>query len=78
MNMKFLLLISSKNFFRMFELEQIMRQRESKVSAEMLNGLTDGKQTTEDINNFEEKTIANTIPNYPKHTPHLYSKCKRE
>ena len=32
----------------------------------MLNGLTDGKQTTEDINNFEEKTIANTIPNYPK------------
>ena len=54
MNMKFLLLIPSKNFFRMFELEQIMRQRESKVSAEMLNGLTDGKQTTEDINNFEE------------------------
>ena len=54
MNMKFLLLIPSKNFFRMFELEQIMRQRESKVSAEMLNGLTDGKKTTEDINNFEE------------------------
>ena len=53
-NMKFLLLIPSKNFSRMFELEQIMRQRESKVSAEMLNGLTDGKQTTEDINNFEE------------------------
>lgn len=44
----------------------------------MLNGLTDGKQTTEDINNFEEKTIANTIPNYPKHAPHLYSKCKSE
>ena len=78
MNMKFLLLISSKNFFRMFELKQIMRQRESKVSAEMLNGLTDGKQTTEDINNFEEKTIANIFPNYPKHAPHLYSKCKSE
>ena len=44
----------------------------------MLNGLTDGKQTTEDINNFEEKTIANTIPSYPKNAPHLYSKCKSE
>ena len=59
MNMEFLLLISSKKFFRMFELKQIMRQRDSKVSAKMLNRLRDGTQTTENINNFEEKTIAN-------------------
>ena len=36
-------------YFKMFELDEIMRQRESKVFAEILNRLREGKQTENDI-----------------------------
>ena len=38
-----------KKYFKMFELDEIMRQRESKVFAEILNRLREGKQTENDI-----------------------------
>ena len=34
-----------KKYFRMFELDEIMRQRESKVFAEILNRLREGNHT---------------------------------
>ena len=34
-----------KKYFKMFELDEIKRQRESKMSAEILNRLREGKQT---------------------------------
>lgn len=43
--------------FKMFELHEIMTQRESKHFAEMLNRLREGKHTTEDILKFKERII---------------------
>lgn len=42
MNVVSLSLISGKSFSKMFELKQIVRQRESKQFAEMLNRLKEG------------------------------------
>ena len=42
MNVVSLFLISGKSFSKMFELKQIVRQRESKQFAEMLNRLKEG------------------------------------
>lgn len=44
-------------YFKMFELQEIMRQRESKVFAEILNRLREGKQTPQDILIFKERVI---------------------
>ena len=44
----------------MFELNEIMRQRDSKVFAELLNRLREGKHTESDI------------LNYPLHAPRLF------
>ena len=43
--------------FKMFELHEIMRQRESKVSAEILNILRDGIHTSDDIEKLKETII---------------------
>ena len=42
---------------RMFELHEIMRQRESKMFAQMLNRLREGKHNCQDIMKFEERLI---------------------
>ena len=44
--------------FRMFELNEIMRQRDSKVFAELLNRLRKGKQTESDISKLKELSRA--------------------
>ena len=41
-----------QELFKMFELKEIMRQRESTQFAELLNRLREGKQTNEDIRIF--------------------------
>ena len=38
-----------KRYFRMFELDEIIRQRESKVFPEILNRLREGKHTSTDL-----------------------------
>ena len=59
--------------FEMFELQEIMRQRESKVFAEILNRLREGKHTQADILKIKERSIQqDTVDNYPMHTPHLF------
>ena len=59
--------------FKMFELQEIMRQRESKVFAEILNRLREGKHTQGDILKIKERSIQeNTVDNYPMDTPHLF------
>ena len=51
----------------MFELNKITRQRESKVFAEILNRLREGKHTDKDILKIEERTINedNSLINIP-------------
>ena len=44
-----------KKYFRMFELDEIMRQRESKMFAEILNRLREGKHTSSDLQKLKER-----------------------
>ena len=52
--------------FSMFRLHEIMRQRESKDFAEVLNRLGEGNHTTEDIMKFKERMIEPTVVTTPK------------
>lgn len=61
-----------QKLFKTFELKQIMRQRESKNFAEMLNRLREGNHTKEDIVKLKERLIADTSPDCPKDAPHLF------
>ena len=56
----------------MFELKEIMRQRESKDFAEMLNRLREGKHTKQYITKFKQKFIQSSDKNYPLDAPHLF------
>ena len=62
-----------QELFRMFELHEIMRQRENKHFAEILNRLREGYHTKEDIMKLKERTISRTSSNYPKNAPHLFT-----
>ena len=57
--------------FKMFELNEIMRQRESKVFAEILNRLREGNHTDHDILKIKERIINddNSLINIP----HLFT-----
>ena len=61
-----------QEYFNMFELHEIMRQRESKDFAEMLNRLREGKHTTEDVMKFKERIIEPNSCHDPKDVPHLF------
>jgi hypothetical protein len=53
-----------KKYFRMFELDEILRQRESKMFAEILNRLREGKHTTTDLQKLKERCVQES--NCPK------------
>ena len=56
--------------FRMFELCEIMRQRESKAFTETLNRLREGNHTENDILKIKERIVPEQ--NCPKQAPHLF------
>ena len=55
----------------MFELDEIMRQRDSKLFAELLNRLREGNHTAADIAKLKERVIQEDI-NHPVDAPHLF------
>ena len=57
--------------FKMFELDEIMHQRDSKLFAELLNRLRKGNHTATDIAKLEERVIQEDI-NHPVDAPHLF------
>ena len=61
-----------QELFKMFELKEIMRQRESKQFAELLNRLREGKQTNEDIRILKQRILQPSGSNYPADAPHLF------
>ena len=61
-----------KELFTMFELQEIMRQRESKQFAEILNRLREGNHTTDDIAKLKERCISENCRDYPTDIPHLF------
>ena len=54
----------------MFELDEIMRQRESKMFAEILNRLREGKHTSSDLQKLKERCVEES--NCPREAPRLF------
>ena len=64
--------------FKMFELHEIMRQRESKVFAEILNRLREGNHTIDDIMKLKERiSDENSELNLLMDIPHLFIQNKK-
>ena len=59
-----------KRYFRMFELDEIMRQRESKEFAEILNRFREGKHTGSDLQKLKQRCVDES--SCPKEAPHLF------
>ncbi|XP_028416127.1 ATP-dependent DNA helicase PIF1-like [Dendronephthya gigantea] len=59
-----------KKYFKMFELDEIMRERESKMFAEILNRLREGKHTTSDLKKLKERCVQES--NCPREAPRLF------
>ena len=59
-----------KKYFRMYELKEIMRQRESKVFAQILNRLQEGNHTRDDIAKIKERCVGEN--GCPKEAPRLF------
>ena len=56
----------------MFELEEIMRQRESKEFSQLPNRLREGNHTPDDIAKLKERRISENSRNYPIDVPNLF------
>ena len=63
--------------FKMFELHKIMRQRESKVFAEILNRLREGNHTNDDLLKIKDRLITPNSSTYPSDAPHLFIQNKK-
>lgn len=66
-----------QHHFNIFELKEIMRQRESKVFAEILNRLREGKHTKEDILKLKERVVKENSNDDPMDAPHLFIQNKK-
>lgn len=62
-----------QELFTMFEIDEIMRQRDCKLFAEMLNRLREGKQTPQDIIKLKGRLVESTSNNYPLELPHFFA-----
>lgn len=63
------------DFFTLFELTDIMRQKDDRQFAELLNRLREGKHTELDIDCLKERLLhtARGDENYPMETTHLFT-----
>ena len=59
-----------KIYLRMFELDEIMRQRESKEFAHILNRLREGKHTSSDLKKLKERCVEES--SCPREPPRLF------
>ena len=59
--------------FRMFQLDQVMRQQDDMEFANILNRLRTGKQTETDLTYLSKRHISLDDTNYPKGIPHLFA-----
>jgi hypothetical protein len=64
-----------QKYFQMFELSEVMRQREDKELAEILNRIREGNHTEVDIEVLKERilNISPQHPDYPIALTHLFS-----
>ena len=61
------------SYFTMYELTEIMRQKEDKSYAELLNRLREGNQTENDIKTLKNRIISETDFDYPYDATHMFS-----
>ncbi|VDI33111.1 Hypothetical predicted protein [Mytilus galloprovincialis] len=66
-----------EDLFCMTELTIIMRQRENKEFAELLNRLREGNHTSNDIELLKTQCIEENTTNYPHDTPHVFFSNKK-
>ena len=59
-----------RKYFKMFELDEIMRQRESKMFAEILNRLREGNHTPTDLKKLKERCVEES--ECPTEAPRLF------
>ena len=59
-----------RKYFKMFELDEIMRQRESKMFAEILNRLREGNHTLSDLEKLKEMCVEES--ECPTEAPRLF------
>ena len=59
-----------RKYFKMFELDEIMRQRESKMFAEILNRLREGNHTASDLQKLKERCVDES--KCPTEAPRLF------
>ena len=59
-----------KRYFRMFELDEIMQQRESKEFADILNRFREGKHACSDLQKLKERCVEEC--SCPKEASHLF------
>ena len=64
-----------QQYFQMFELSEVMRQREDKDFAEILNRISEGKHTEADIDVLKKRilNLSPQHPDYPINSTHLFS-----
>ena len=64
-----------QQYFQMFELSEVMRQREDKDFAEILNRIREGKHTEADIAVLKKRilNLSPQHPDYPMNSTHLFS-----
>ena len=64
-----------QQYFQMFELSEVMRQREDKDFAEILNRIREGKHTEADIAVLKKRilNLSSQHPDYPINSTHLFS-----
>ena len=59
-----------RKYFKMFELDEIMHQRERKMFAEILNRLREGNHTARDLQKLKERCIDES--DCPTEAPRLF------
>ncbi|XP_078328660.1 uncharacterized protein LOC144623788 [Crassostrea virginica] len=62
-----------KEHFSIFELDEIMRQKDDLDFAQLLNRLRYNVLTADDMNVIQRCMITETDDNYPHHAPHLFT-----
>ncbi|KAK3105661.1 hypothetical protein FSP39_002926 [Pinctada imbricata] len=65
-----------KEHFRIFELTQIMRQKDDMYFANLLNRLRTNDLTEDDKTEIDKHKVNPTQENYPKNAPHLFVENK--
>ena len=61
-----------QTYFEMYELHQIMRQKEDKFFAELLNRLREGNHTKNDIDTLSKRIVTNISKDKCKFSTHLF------